>query len=141
MQDALDEQKELDEQLDTTGRTPQGILIERPLSTSPDTHPVNGNYSLPGEDDEDDDDNEKEDDLILGNEDELSGDEEEFDVELDDDLDDEDMDEDDLVIDADDDVDEEKPDWISNYWRTRCDCRAGDGAGDCGQPGSERLCR
>lgn len=101
MQDALNERKELDEQLETIGRNPQGIFIERPLSTSPDAHPVNGNYSLPDEDEEDDD--ATEDDLILGDEDELSGDEEEFDVELDDDLDEEDIDEDDLVIDADDD--------------------------------------
>ena len=48
MQDALNESKELDEQLETTGRNIQGIFIERPLSTSPDTHPVNGNYNLPG---------------------------------------------------------------------------------------------
>jgi len=100
MQEALEEQKNSDEQLKTTGRTPQGILIERPLSTSPDTHPVNGNYTLPDEDEEDDD---TEDDLILGDEDELSGDEEEFEVEVDEDIDEEDIDEDDLVIDADDD--------------------------------------
>ena len=105
MQDALNERKELDEQLETIGLNPQGIFIERPLSTSPDTHPVNGNYSLPDEDEEDDDDTE--DDLILGDEDELSGDEEEYDVELEDDLDEEDIDEDDLVIDADEDEEED----------------------------------
>jgi len=109
MQDALNERKELDEQLETTGRNPQGIFIERPLSTSPDMHPVNGNYSLPDEDEEDDDDG-TEDDLILGDEEELSGDEEEFDVELDDDLNEEDIDEDDLVIDADDDEADEDDD-------------------------------
>lgn len=110
MQEALDEQKNLDEQLVTTGRKPQGILIERPLSTSPDTHPVNGNYSLPDEDEDDDDDTE--DDLILGDEDELSGDEEEFEVEVDEDIDEEDIDEDDLVIDADDDdLDEDDDLW------------------------------
>jgi hypothetical protein len=101
MQEALNERKELDEQLETTGRNPNGILIERP-STSADTHPVNGNYSLPDEDDAD-----TEDDLILGDEDEVTGDEEEFDVELDDDLNEEDLDEDDLVINADDDLDED----------------------------------
>jgi len=110
MLDALEERDRLDEQFETTGRNPQGILKERPLSTSPDAHPVNGNYSLPGEDEEEeDDDNEKEDDLILGNEDEFKGDEEEYDVELDDDLDD--IDEDDLVIDADDDVDDDDDLW------------------------------
>jgi hypothetical protein len=103
MQEALDEQKNLDEQLETTGRKPQGILIERPLSTSSDTHPVNGNYSLPDEDEDDDDDDDTEDDLILGDEDELSGDEEEFEVEVDEDIDEEDIDEDDLVIGTDDD--------------------------------------
>jgi hypothetical protein len=103
MQDALNEHKELDEQLETTGRNPRGILIERP-STSPETHQVNGNSSLP---DDDEDDAKTEDDLILGDEEEATGDEEEFDVELDDDLDDEDLDEDDLVIDADDDPDED----------------------------------
>ncbi len=66
MQEAIDEQKNSDEQLETTGRTPQGILIERPLSTSSDTHPVNGNYTLPDEDENEDD---TEDDLILGDED------------------------------------------------------------------------
>jgi hypothetical protein len=101
MQDALDERKKLDEQFETTGRSPQGILIERP-STSPDTHPVNGNYSLPDEDED-----ETEDDLILGDEDELSGDEEEYEIEVDE-LDEEDIDEDDLVIEADeDDLDED----------------------------------
>lgn len=105
MQDALDERKNSDEQLESTGRTPQGILIERPLSTSPDTHPVNGNYSLPDEDDDDEDDDETEDDLILGDEDEFKGDEEEYEVEVDDDLDDDDLDDDDLVIDADEDDD------------------------------------
>jgi hypothetical protein len=104
MQETIDEQKNLDEQLETTGRTPQGILIERPLSTSSDTYPVNGNYTLPDEDENEDD---TEDDLILGDEDELSGDEEEYEVEVDDELDDEDIDEDDLVIDADDDPEEE----------------------------------
>jgi hypothetical protein len=104
MQEALNERKELDEQLETTGRNPKGILIERP-STSPGTQPVNGNYSLP---DEDEDNAETEDDLILGDEDEVTGDEEEFDVELDDDLDEADIDDDDLVIDADaDDPDED----------------------------------
>lgn len=103
MQDALDKKKELDEQFETNGRIPKGILVERP-STSPDTHPVNGNYSLP---DEDEDDEDTEDDLILGDEDEVTGDEEEFDVELEDDIDEADIDEDDLVIDADDDPDED----------------------------------
>ena len=106
MQDALDERNNLDEQFGTVGRTPQGIQIERPLSTSPDTHPLNGNYDLPDEDDGE----EKEDDLILGNEDELSGDEEEFEVEVDEDIDEEDIDEDDLVIDADDDDDLDEDD-------------------------------
>jgi hypothetical protein len=104
MQEALDEGKELDEQLETVGRNPIGILVERP-STSPDTHPVNGNYSLPDENEEDDDDTE--DDLILGDEDEVTGDEEEFDVELEEDLNEDDLNEDDLVIDADDDEDED----------------------------------
>ncbi len=97
MRDGLNERNELDEQFNTVGRS-QGISVDRPLSTSPETHPVNGNYNLPDEDDE-----ETEDDLILGDEDELSGDEEEFEVELEDELDDEDIDEDDLVIKADDD--------------------------------------
>jgi hypothetical protein len=104
MQEALNERNDLDEQLKTVGRSSQRIFVERPLSTSPDTHPVNGNYSLP---DEDDDDEEKEDDLILGDEAELSGDEEEYDVELEDELDEDDIDEDDLVIKADDDDDED----------------------------------
>ncbi|HTM92658.1 MAG TPA: hypothetical protein VL095_09575 [Flavisolibacter sp.] len=104
MQETIDEQKNSDEQLETTGRTPQGILIERPLSTSSDTHPVNGNYTLPDEDETEDD---TEDDLILGDEDELSGDEEEYEVEVDEELDDEDIDEDDLVIDTDDDPEED----------------------------------
>jgi hypothetical protein len=109
MQDALKERFESDEQLETTGRNnPRGVLIERP-SISPDVHPVNGNYSLPDEDDEDDDDS-TEDDLILGDEDELSGDEEEYDVELDDELDEEDIDEDDLVIEADDEDDLDEDD-------------------------------
>ena len=82
------------------------IFSERPFSTHPDTHPVNGNYNTP--EDEDDDDAE-EDDLILGDEDE-AGDEEEFDVELDDDLDDADISEDDLVIDTGDDIEDEKDD-------------------------------
>lgn len=99
MQDALNERKEPDEQFKTIGRNPQGIFIERPLTTSPDTHPVNGNYSLP---DEDEDDAETEDDLILGDEDQSNGDEEEYDVELEDELNEEDIDEDDLVIEADD---------------------------------------
>jgi len=106
MQEALNERKELDEQFETIGRNPQGIFIERPLPASPDSHPVNGNYSLPDEDEEDDEDTE--DDLILGDEDELSGDEEEYDVELDDELDEDDIDEDDLVIDADDDEEDEE---------------------------------
>jgi len=107
MQDALDERNELDEQFKTSGRTPHGIYIERPLSTSPDAHPLNGNYSLPDED-EDDNEDAVEDDLILGDEDELSGDEEEYDVELEDELDEADIDEDDLVIDPDeDDLDED----------------------------------
>lgn len=105
MQDALNERKEPDEQFKTIGRNPQGIFIEQPMSTSPDTHPVNGNYSLPDEDDDDADDTE--DDLILGDEDEASGDEEEYDVELDDELNEEDIDEDDLVIEADDDEDDD----------------------------------
>jgi hypothetical protein len=104
MQEAMDQQKKSDEQLETNGRTPQGILVERPLSTSSDTHPVNGNYTIP---DEDEDDDEKEDDLILGDEDKLSGDEEEYEVEVDEELDEEDINEDDLVIDADDDLDED----------------------------------
>jgi hypothetical protein len=108
MQDALDERNELDEQFKKGGRTPKGIFIERPPSKSPDAHPVNGNYSLPDEDDDDEEeDDETEDDLILGDENELSGDEEEFDVELEDDLDEDDIDENDLVIDADDDPGED----------------------------------
>jgi hypothetical protein len=79
------------------------VFIERPLSTYPDTHPVNGNYAP----DDDDDDDEVEEDLILGDEDEVSGDEEEFDVELEEDVDEVDIDEDDLVIDTDDDDDED----------------------------------
>ena len=106
MQDALNERNELDEQLETVGRTSQRIFVERPLS-SPDTHPVNGNYSLP---DEDEDEEETEDDLILGDEAELSGDEEEYDVELEDELDEDDIDEDDLVIKADDDGPDEDDD-------------------------------
>lgn len=102
MQDGLNERNELDEQFDTFGRS-QEISVKRPSSTSPETHPVNGNYSLPDEDD----DEKTEDDLILGDEDELSGDEEEYDVELEDELDEEDIDEDDLVIKADDDPDED----------------------------------
>jgi hypothetical protein len=105
MQDALNERNELDEQLET-GRSSQRIFVERPLSTSPDAHPVNGNYSLPDEDD----DEETEDDLILGDEAELSGDEEEYDVELEDELDEDDIDEDDLVIKADDDEPDEDDD-------------------------------
>src|SRR5690242_17873110 len=101
MRDAVNEQKELDEQFKMADRNPQGIFVERPASTSPEAHPVNGNYSLPDEDEEDDEDTE--DDLILGDEDEFSGDEEEYDVELAEDIDEEDIDEDDLVIDADDD--------------------------------------
>jgi hypothetical protein len=104
MHEAMDEQKRSDEQLETTGRTPQGISVERPLSTSPDTHPVNGNYTIPDEDEDEDD---TEDDLILGDEDELSGDEEEYEVEVDEELNEEDIDEDDLVIDADDDPEED----------------------------------
>jgi len=99
MQDALNERKELDEQFDMVGRASQRISLERSSSTSPETHPVNGNYSLPDEDD----DEKTEDDLILGDEDELSGDEEEYDVELADELDEDDIDDDDLVIKADDD--------------------------------------
>jgi hypothetical protein len=109
MQYALFVLNDLDEKFKTSGRAPQGIFIERPLSTSPDEHPVNGNYSLPGED-EDDDEDEVEDDLILGDEDELSGDEEEYDVELEDDVDGEDIDEDDLVIDSDDGEDDDEDD-------------------------------
>jgi hypothetical protein len=104
MQDALKEQNELDEQFESVGRKPQGISVERPPA-SPDTHPVNGNYSLPDEDEE-----ETEDDLILGDEDELTGEEEEYDVELEDDPDEEDLDEDDLVIDDDDDDDLDEDD-------------------------------
>ena len=96
MQDALKEQNELDEQLKSVGRKPQGISIER-QRTSPDTPPVNGNHSLPDEDED------KEDDLILGNEDELTGEEEEYDVELEDEPGEEDLDEDDLVIDTNED--------------------------------------
>jgi len=80
------------------------VFIEKPLSTYPDAHPVNGNYAP---DDDDDDDDDVEEDLILGDEDEVSGDEEEFDVELEDDVDVTDIDEDDLVIDTDDDEDED----------------------------------
>lgn len=105
MQDARNERKDLDEQFDIAGRSPKGILIERPLSTSPDTHPVNGNHSLPDEDE----DEAEEDDLILGDEEDL-GDEEEFDVELEEDIDDADIDEDDLVIDADDEDPDEDED-------------------------------
>ena len=100
MQDVTKEGKELDEQFETTGRNHQSISIERQVFNNPNTHPVNGNYNLPDEDEDDDD---TEDDLVLGDEDEPSGDEEEFDVELDDELDEEDIDEDDLVIEADDD--------------------------------------
>ena len=85
------------------GRTKE-VFIEKPLSTYPDAHPVNGNYAP---DDDDDDDDDVEEDLILGDEDEVSGDEEEFDVELDEDVDVTDIDEDDLVIDTDDDDDED----------------------------------
>jgi hypothetical protein len=100
----MDERKnQSDEQFETIGPGPEGILIERPLSTSPDTHPVNGNATPLDEDEEEDD---AEEDLILGDEAEL-GDEEEFDVELDDDIDEEDIDEDDLVIDADDDIEDD----------------------------------
>ena len=84
------------------GRT-NGVFIEKPLSTYPDAHPVNGNYAPDDDDDEDD----VEEDLILGDEDEVSGDEEEFDVELEEDVDVTDIDEDDLVIDTDDDDDED----------------------------------
>ena len=105
MQDASNGRKELDEQLETTGRSPQRTFIERPLSINPDMHPVNGNYSLP---DEDEDDDKTEDDLILGDEDELNGEEDEYEVELEDNVNDADIDEDDLVINADDDdLDEE----------------------------------
>ena len=79
------------------------VFIEKPLSTYPDAHPVNGNYAP----DDDEDEDEVEEDLILGDEDEVSGDEEEFDVELEEDVDVTDIDEDDLVIDTDDDVDED----------------------------------
>lgn len=104
MKDALNGRKKLDEQFETTGRSPKGILIERP-STSVNTHPVNGNYSLP---DEDGDEEETEDDLILGNEEELTGDEAEYDVELEEEPGEEDVNEDDLVIDSDeDDLDED----------------------------------
>ncbi len=106
MQKALNEKKDLDEQLDTGGRNTNGIFIERPFSTSQNPHPVNGNYSLPDEDDETED---EEEDLILGDEDDL-GDEEEFDVELEEDVDEADIDEDDLVIDADDDDTDEDDD-------------------------------
>ena len=106
MQDALNDRNELDEQFKTDGRTPQGILIERP-STSPDAHPVNGNYSIP---DEDEDDEDTEDDLILGDEEELTGDEEEYDVELEEGPNEVELDEDDLVIDADDDDDLDEDD-------------------------------
>jgi hypothetical protein len=82
-------------------------LIERPFSTHPDTHPVNGNYADP---EDEDDDEAEEDDLILGDEDEASGDEEEFDVELEDDVDDADFSDDDLVIDTDDDIEDEEDD-------------------------------
>jgi hypothetical protein len=105
MQDVLNEQNELDEQSKMAGTS--DVLIERPFSTSPDTYPVNGNYTP---DDEDDDDDDTEDDLILGDENELSGDEEEFDVELEEDIDEADIDEDDLVIDADDDDDLDEDD-------------------------------
>jgi hypothetical protein len=104
MQDVTKERKELDEQLETTGRKHQSIFTERQLTNHPDTHPVNGNYNLPDEDEDGDD---REDDLVLGDEDEPSGDEEEFDVELDDELDEEDIDEDDLVIEADGDEEDD----------------------------------
>lgn len=105
MPDALNERKKLDEQLETTGRNPKGILIERP-PTKPDTQPVNGNYNLPDED-EDEGDDDTEDDLILGNEEEVTGDEEEFDVELEEEMNEGEIDEDDLLIEADDEDDED----------------------------------
>ena len=89
-----------------SGPSPENDFIEKPLSTSSDTHPVNGNYAPI--DDEDDDDEAEEDDLILGDEDELEGDEEEYEVELEEDIDEEDLDEDDLVIDTDDDDEEDE---------------------------------
>lgn len=98
MYNALEKTTGLDEQSETE------ILLEKPFSTSPDSHPVNGNHSLPGENEDDD---EVEEDLILGDEDQLEGDEEEYDVELEDDLEDVDIDDDDLVIGSDDDIDED----------------------------------
>jgi hypothetical protein len=86
------------------GRNPENVYIERPLPYSPDSRPVNGNYTPDDEDDE-----VEEDDLILGDE-EATGDEEEFDVELADDLDEDDIDEDDLVIDSDDDFEDDEED-------------------------------
>jgi hypothetical protein len=97
----LNEKPELVTTMDE--RRSSEVFIERPLSTYPDPHPVNGNYTPDDDDDEDD----VEEDLILGDEDEVSGDEEEFDVELEEDVDVTDIDEDDLVIDTDDDEDEE----------------------------------
>ena len=85
-----------------TSRNPPNVVIERPNSTSPEIHPVNGNYGP-----EDEDDDEDEEDLILGDDDEAVGDEEEFEVELDEDIDVSEMDDDDLVIDPDDDDDED----------------------------------
>jgi len=107
MLDAANEQNELDEQFETAGS--DEILIERPLSISPDAYPVNGNYN-PGDEDEDEEDEGTEDDLILGDEEKYSGDEEEYDVELEEDIDEDDIDEDDLVLDADDDDIEEDDD-------------------------------
>lgn len=101
MNNALAITNRLDEQSEA-----EAILDEKPFSTSPDFHPVNGSFSLPTEDEDGDED--VEDDLILGDEDELEGDEEEYDVELEEDVDDADIDEDDLVIDSDDDdIDED----------------------------------
>lgn len=88
----------------TADRDGSEIFIERPVSTYPVTHPVNGN-SAP-EDDDDEDESEEE-DLILGDEDKVTGDEEEFDVELEGDIDEADIDEDDLVIDTDDDEEDD----------------------------------
>ena len=104
MCNALAKTNRLDEQ-----SVVEAILDEKPFSTSPDLHPVNGNYSLPDEDEEEDED--VEDDLILWDEDELEGDEEEYDVELEDDVDETEVDDDDLVIDSDDDIDEDDDLW------------------------------
>ena len=91
--------------MDSDGRKPENIFIDRPLTSDTEITQVNGHH-LP---EEDDDEDEEEDDLVLGDEDDLDEadlKEDEIDVEIDDDMDD-DLDEDDLVLDADDDEEEE----------------------------------